>query len=91
MMGWYNDGSWGWGGWITMALAMAVFWGLLIFAVVAIFRSSARDEPVTGSERRGPREILDERFARGEIDEDEYRARMDVLRGVGHDVKPGAR
>jgi uncharacterized membrane protein len=33
-----------------------------------------------GSPRRDPKEILEERFARGEIDVDEYRARMDILR-----------
>lgn len=82
MMGWYNDGV-GWGGWIMMSLAMVAFWGLVIFAVVAIFRGTSRD---TGrSDRathRNPMEILDERFARGEIDADEYRARQEVLRGT---------
>jgi putative membrane protein len=29
-------------------------------------------------------QILDERFARGEIDEDEYRARSSVLRASVH-------
>ncbi len=51
---------------------------------MAIFRGTSRD---TGrAERathRDPMEILDERFARGEIDADEYRARQEVLRGTG--------
>jgi putative membrane protein len=34
-----------------------------------------------------PEQLLAERFARGEIDEDEYRRRLDTLRGTG----PGAR
>jgi putative membrane protein len=78
MMGWYHDGL-GWGGWLAMTLSMVAFWALVVFAVVAIFRSG-RDErpgPAPGS---GPMDILDQRFARGDIDESEYRARVDVLR-----------
>ena len=39
MMGWYKDGM-GWGGWIAMTLMMVAFWGLVILAVVAIFRGT---------------------------------------------------
>ena len=82
MMGWYHDGV-GWGGWLVMAFSMVAFWGLVVFAVVAIFRSS-RDE--RSGAARGPDalDILDQRFARGEIDETEYHARADVLRSSSH-------
>lgn len=77
MMGWY-DGGWGWGGWLAMTLMMLVFWGGLAAVVVALVRSSrspdARPDP-----RRDARGILDERLARGDIDEEEYRRRRDVL------------
>ena len=33
------------------------------------------------AEGRAPEQVLGERFARGEIDEDEYRRRLDVLAG----------
>ena len=79
MMGWYQDGMGG-GGWVVMILAMVVFWALVVFAVVAIFRGTRDVGPGVGSQRRDPTEILEERFARGEIDADEYRARMDILR-----------
>lgn len=79
MMGWYQDGMGG-GGWVVMILAMVVFWALVVFAVVAIFRGTRDVGPGTGGPRRDPKEILEERFARGEIDVDEYRARMDILR-----------
>jgi putative membrane protein len=79
MMGWYQDGTGG-GGWVVMILAMVVFWALVVFAVVAIFRGTRDVGTGTGNARRDPKEILEERFARGEIDVDEYRARMDVLR-----------
>ena len=79
MMGWYQNGMGG-GGWIVMILAMVVFWALVVFGVVAIFRGTRDSGTGTGAARRDPMEILEERFARGEIDVDEYRVRMDVLR-----------
>lgn len=87
MMGWYNDGI-GWAGGIAMMLAMVAFWGLVIFAVVALFRGttqgSGRDGQFDQSGHRDPMQTLDERFARGEIDADEYRARQAVLRDAAH-------
>ena len=41
--------------------------------------------PPTWSATPGPEQVLADRFARGEIDEAEYRARRDALRG-----QPGA-
>ncbi|GAA1157475.1 SHOCT domain-containing protein [Nocardioides aquiterrae] len=82
MMGWYGDGV-GWGGWLVMSLSMIAFWALVVFAVVAIFRTG-REDGSGRPGRRDPLEILDERFARGEIDETEYRARADVLRTSAH-------
>lgn len=74
--------GWGWGGWMFMGLMMVVFWGLIVFGAIALFRSWGR-----GTEHGAPREngdqarrILDERFARGEIDADEYAKRRDILR-----------
>ena len=87
MMGWYYDSSIGWGGWIAMTLMMVAFWGLVIFAVVAIFRGSAREfggGHIEHGEQRDPMQTLDERFARGEIDADEYHARQAVLRDTVH-------
>jgi putative membrane protein len=37
----------------------------------------------------GPEQILAERFARGEIDEGEYRARLAVLRSAAEGTPPG--
>lgn len=80
-MMWWNDGM-GWGGWIAMTLIMVAFWSLVIFAVVAIFRGD-RDSSVTPTVRdRDPLGILDERFARGDIDAEEYRARRNELGAV---------
>jgi putative membrane protein len=38
----------------------------------------------------GPEEILAERYARGEIDEGEYRSRLAVLRGAAEGTPPGS-
>ena len=74
MMDWYGNGM-GAGGWVAMILAMAIFWGLVILAGVMIFRGSGNR-----SQSRGALEILDERFARGDINREEYEARRAVLR-----------
>jgi putative membrane protein len=85
MMGWYHDGL-GWGGWLLMTVMMLAFWALVIVAVVAIFRgigkSNYQDERPS---RRTALDILQERFARGEIDADEYDARAQVLQGKASD------
>ena len=79
MMGWYHGGA-GWGGWILMTVAMVAFWALVILAIVAIFRDTHAPASTIG--RRDPMQILDERFARGEIGEDEYHDRSSVLRAA---------
>jgi putative membrane protein len=70
----------GWAGWLLMTLTTVGFWALVVFGIVALFRG-ARDSG-TRTDRRPEQDaqhILDERFARGEIDADEYRARRDAL------------
>ncbi|MFF4646539.1 SHOCT domain-containing protein [Streptomyces sp. NPDC001389] len=89
-MMWY-DGGWGWGGWFFMAVFMVLFWALVIAAIVALIRHfsgahhgrqpgwpASTSEPGWGSRRA--EELLAERFARGEIDEDEYKRRLALLR-----------
>lgn len=78
MMYWngINGPGVGWG--IFMSVAMLAFWGgiigLLVYAVRQHFRSQLQ-----GGRATDPKQILSERFARGEIDEDEYRSRLEVL------------
>ena len=75
-MWWYEGGS---GAWLAMTLSMVVFWGLVIWAILAVVRTGADDRR---SGPRTPEEILAQRFARGEIDENEYRHRVEVLRAA---------
>lgn len=79
-MHYWNDGV-SWGGVVLMATMMIVFWGAIAAIVVTAIRhlgTGSRTEP-GGAD---PTRILDERFARGEVDEDEYRRRRDLLRGA---------
>jgi len=63
-------GGWGAGfGWIFMIL----FWALIVLAIVAIVKWLMGTSGGTGSPPpKSARQILDERYARGEIDQDEY-------------------
>lgn len=68
---------WGFGlGWIWML----VFWALVIGGIVwAATRLSPGSDPPDSTGRA--RRILDERFARGELDAAEYRRLRDELAG----------
>ena len=70
---------WAWGsgyGWIWMLLIWAAVIGGVIWVVTQL---SVRNGTRGQGGSRDARSILDERFARGEIDEDEYRRRRDEL------------
>jgi putative membrane protein len=75
------DNGWGAGQWVAMSLMMVLFWGLIIFAVVALVRSTRSEGHSSSAPPRAhaARRILDERFARGEIDAEEYVQRRDLL------------
>ena len=81
MMYWYDH--MGWWGYAGMGIGMVVFWGLLIFGIVALIRYTSGDQrpvfPAPSAEQ-----VLAGRFARGEIAETEYRDRLAVLRDHAH-------
>jgi putative membrane protein len=70
----------GWGGWFVALAMMVVFWGALAWVVVSLIRSNGTRSHAAPTGMEATR-ILDERFARGEIDEAEYQRRRDLLRG----------
>jgi putative membrane protein len=76
---------WGYGGgyWFFMGVTMILFWGLIIAGIVALVRylgGNRGGRPHAVSERPRPEDLLAERFARGEIDADEYKQRLELLR-----------
>ncbi|MBL3664632.1 SHOCT domain-containing protein [Streptomyces sp. M2CJ-2] len=75
MMFWYDHGVSGWG-WFAMSAGMILFWALIITVAVLLFRALNRPTQHT---RTPAEDILRERLARGEIDEDEYRRRLNAL------------
>lgn len=79
---WHDGGSGDWGGWL-MVFTMLVFWGGLIVLAVWALRSFGRSGGADRSEGRSAdaMTILEERFARGEIDQEEFERRGAVLRG----------
>lgn len=78
MMHWYGT-SWGAGGWVLMLASMTFFWGLVVLAGVAIFRGTGGRDAHPAQRDTRALDLLDERFARGEIDAEEYEARTSVL------------
>jgi putative membrane protein len=77
----YGNEGIGWGGWIVMVAMMVVFWGAVAWVIVTLIRQNGSRPPTPDAGGPDPGRTLDERFARGEIDDDEYKRRRDVLRG----------
>lgn len=83
MMWGYGTGMSPWG-FALMSVSNVLFWGLVIVGVILLVRYVGRSDRPEGGQSNGratPEQVLAERFAAGEIDEEEYRHRLDVLRG----------
>jgi putative membrane protein len=76
----YGPHMWGGGWWMLGSLTMILFVGAVIVVLVLLFRRRAPRQDGPGVQSmRTPLDILQERFARGEIDKDEYTERRRVL------------
>jgi len=61
---------------------MWIFWLLLIVMVVAVIAALlGRDRPEKRGSRPSPEDTLKERYARGEIERDEYEQKLKDLQG----------
>jgi putative membrane protein len=69
-----HGGPGGW--WFIFPLFWVLFWGVVIFA---FFRARRWGRWHAGQSGEG---VLAERYARGEINEQEYRERLSVLKGT---------
>jgi putative membrane protein len=85
---WWGTNDWGWGWGIVMMFGMIAFWAFVVWALMAVARGSVGQRQVSP---RDPESTLAERFAAGEIEEDEYRSRRDVLREASPRVRLGRR
>jgi putative membrane protein len=80
MMNWY--GGWGAGGWLLMSLIMLAVIAVIVVGVVALSRRSSRSTPLPPADSdagSAALSTLDDRYARGEIDDAEYRRRRELL------------
>ncbi len=75
MMDWSH---WNWGGWMGSwgmgigGVFMLLFWALVMLVVVLLIRWQLSSTDDAKRTRRSPRDILDERYASGEIGREEY-------------------
>lgn len=72
-------GTWGWGHMMAGGLMMLLFWAAVITLIVLIVRwlsGTAREQRPAS---RSALEILDERFARGEIEREEFEEKRRLL------------
>ena len=90
----WDGHDWGWGTWLGMGAMMAGGTALLVLLVILVVRATAEPQPPTTEAatrrwRQGPpvpspatsaERLLDQRFARGDVNEKEYLARRDLLR-----------
>ena len=89
--GYYMHDGMGWGGWVLMTVLFLLLVAVLVVGLLLLLRAwrpggsgpGPSAGPGPGAEHGGgsPADrILDERFARGEIDEEEYHRRREALR-----------
>ena len=72
------------GFWVMMVMMLVVLVAVLAFLYLLVVRTggtSGRAHDSGAGESRTADRLLEERFARGEIDEDEYRHRRAILHG----------
>ena len=79
-----HDGwmSWGQGGWSGMWFGPLFITGVLFLAMALLFaliRARSGGSTGTTNSARTPRQILDERFARGEINQEEFEQRRKAV------------
>jgi len=82
MMYGYGSGF-GVGAWILMGLGMLLFWGVVVTFVILLVRRTRTGSALLAdpAPRSTALDILAERFARGEIDEEEFASRRRALLG----------
>ena len=68
--GWGMMGGFSW--WWFMPIFFILFWGLVILGIVALVRNLSGSRGSDSSRADSALEVLKKRYARGEIDKEEY-------------------
>lgn len=90
---WGMHGDFGWGWMLLMMIPMLLFWGAVIFGVVWLIRGSTWGQPMREDrsvKKESPVEILERRFAEGDMTLEDYQARREVLLNGGSPTATGA-
>lgn len=82
MYGWYDHGMGG-GWWVLMIFGMIAFWVMFVVGVALLVRhyGPPRGRAASQFPSSSAIEILKERFARGELTEEEFTRRRQLLEG----------
>ncbi|HZJ03654.1 MAG TPA: SHOCT domain-containing protein [Thermoleophilia bacterium] len=83
------DGGVGWGFGLVGLIMMVLFWGAVIVGIVLVVRAltqqsaprSGQETGVSAPARPRALDLLEERYARGEIDREEFLERREDLGG----------
>lgn len=79
----WGGGTWmhGWsGGWLVSAVMLTLFFAVLITGIVVAVRYLRPEGSAARPTSAAAEDVLAHRFARGEIDETEFRQRITALR-----------
>ena len=76
-MMYFGDHLSGWV-WAFMAFGSVLFWAVLIIGIVALVRSLNDNNAFGSGGRYSAEDLLAQRFARGEIEEADYRQRLRI-------------
>lgn len=71
MYGQWGEMGWGWGWMLFMPLLGILFLVAVIYGIFQLFRGPKANDAVT---------VLSRRFAQGDITEEEFRRRLDLLK-----------
>ena len=82
----WNYGDWGWMNFGMHGLGMIAFWGVILFALIALLWSfQIQKKTATSALKENPLEILRTRYAKGEINSDQFKAMQAELQDNGSD------
>ena len=73
------------GGHLVMMLTMLAFWGFVVWGAVMLYRRNRITGSVSGKSATAvnpAQVILDERLAKGDISEVDYKSRSEALKGI---------